>query len=149
MLEVEKVKQYQEKQLEYEKSIAFNLKNDYLHRQSARFAKELNLLENTVQVRYEALTMRMITASDFALVKDYVEKLKGTLKEELSELQAEIDYYQNNISSDNIPKKFLRYDDTDELTEDMYNELIEKILVFDMGVEIEFCTSEKKEKRLY
>lgn len=137
LLEIEKVGAYREKQLEYEQSLAFKIKNNNLQKRSVRLANELESLDGTMRERYEVMVQGMISGSDFLLMKDYINGLQKLMRIELHEMQAEVGHYQKNVSSDCARvNEFLKYADADELTEDMYAALVDKILVRNVGVEV-------------
>jgi hypothetical protein len=139
MLEVEKAKTHHAQQLLHEQSFAFKVKYDFLNGRSMQLSDEIEQFDRTLRKRYEAMIEQAINDSDYALLQGYIDKHRSEKKTELYEILSELDYYRNNISSSSIwVCEYLKYSDSDELTETMYSALVKKVLVYDTGIECLF-----------
>jgi hypothetical protein len=137
MYEIEKIGNYREKQIEYEQSVAFQVKNAHLNNRSLALSNEIEDMDIPLRGYYEDLIQGKIGSSDFTLIKENIEKQLNAAKAELHKIHFELDHYQKNLSSNSLKvNAFLKYANANELTEDMYNCIVEKMLVYDTGLEI-------------
>jgi len=137
MMKIEKVKAYCDRQILYEQSLAFSIKHDSLKRNSARLSRDLETLERDKKKRFEAQVNKRINATDYRLVQEIVHKLEKSASLELYEAQSEIECYRRNYSSDSTwINRLLAYEGVDELSADVYNAFIERVLVHNSGIEI-------------
>lgn len=85
---------YCEKQLDYEQSFAFKMKNEHLLKRSKILSNGMETMEGTTQGQYEAFVQGVINDSDYKLIKAHVEEQRNAGKNELLEIQAKFYYYQ-------------------------------------------------------
>jgi len=137
MMEIEKVKAYRERQIQYEQSLSFRIKHDSLVRHSARLSCDLEALEREKMKRFEARVNKRINTADYSLVQEIVHKLDKSATSELFEAQSEIECYQRNHSSNSTwINQLLEYEGVDGLTAEIYNAFIERVLVHNSGIEV-------------
>ena len=71
------------------------------------------------------------------LIKEYTGKHSDLVDAELYKIRTELDHYQENLfSGTSRIRAFLKYTYANEVTEDMYDSLVERISVENTGIMI-------------
>ena len=142
LLEIERIKACHKKQLEYEKSFAYKIKNNHLREQIIHLSKNISDMERALRNYYEDSVQGFISQSDYMLIRAYNDKGLIKAQTELSEAQTELNHFRKrDLFNCLYDKSVLEYDEAEGLSKDMYNSFVKNVLVRDSGVEVEFLYS--------
>jgi len=101
-------------------------------KQLAKNEKRIAELDNIIRLLYEDRAKGSLTEKRFETLSTGYETEQETLERECSELRGEIDRYTaDSVRADKFVELVSRYKDFTELTPQMLNEFIEKIVVFE------------------
>jgi DNA invertase Pin-like site-specific DNA recombinase len=141
--EILRASQYKAKQSEFERSLKFKLQTDYVDSRLLIAKSKLSKFRSAKTKLYlKVFEGETYILSDYFIYEELVEQKIRTIEAEITMLEKHKMDYNNNFSSDCWwVNGLLRYAETSELLEEMYNFLIQKISVNVGDIDVRFKIS--------
>jgi len=138
-MQIEQAEDYREKQMRFEKSFAFTMRENYINDNLRELSLRLSNLESSKADLFDKVSNESVyTIEDYMSYSAYNSLNKQALENEIKQLEKEQADYSINHSPDSWwVTDLLSYKESEELTEDMYNGLLGRILVFRNYTEIQ------------
>lgn len=150
-ININKAKIHINKQLEYEKSLKYQIWHDFRIKNISKLKTEIERLPDhnrIMRIMEEYIDSEEDFGSELMYIRNYNKSKIKKIKKEIDTIETELLNYEQNHSSKAIwVNRIMKFKDNDYDFKNMLDELIDKVVVFDDFIEISWKRNDVSKER--